>query len=370
MPTTWNALYLGTSGTQIDGREGNFTAENAGNFVGQTYGSADAPLSKQVVSVETIETGGYRNVMDQNDAGDMVRFDLGDGAGTQTNAFDGGAVYNATITYTDDSTARITAAVFQDANGNLFLAPEYSDNADVSAMEAGAIKSLSLDSLAGDRFSGLASDRVLTEFVCFAPGTSIATPHGPRPVETLERGDLVETLDEGPQPLLWRGVRVLDFAVADESQKPVEIKPDAFGPGLPQRRLVVSPQHRILLRDGGGDALAIAKALAAAPGVRRMAGARRIAYHTLLMPRHAILFAEGLAVESFYPGPYAMRLLTAAQRLAVLALFPGLPEDPWCYGPHARPLLSRQAAEERVRAGRLRGAGVTPSVLDTVPGCA
>lgn len=369
MPTTWNALYLGNFGTQLDSTEGNNTSENAGVLVGQTFGSAGSPLSNQVVSVTTIEAGGSGSVMDIDDAGDQVQFDLGDGSGVQTNAFDGGALYNATLTYKDGSTATITAPVFQDAEGNLFLAPEYSENSDVGAMEAGAIESITLDSLAGDTYSGLVADRVLTEFVCFAPGTRITTPLGTRRVETLNRGDLIETLDDGPQPLRWRGVRTLDFSVAGENQKPVEIKPGAFGENLPARRLVVSPQHRILLRTGGDDVLAIAKALVPTPRVRRMDGVRRITYHTLLMRRHSILFAEGLAVESFYPGPYAMRLLTAAQRLSILAEFPGMLQDRWFYGTHVRPLLSRGDAEKLARTNRLRQAGVGASPLHYVSGC-
>lgn len=368
MPTTWNALYLGNSGTQIDSIEGNFTAENASAFVGETYGSAGTPLSEQVVSVTTIEAGGDSTVMDMSDSGDQVQFDLGDGGGTQTNDFDGGALYNATLTYSDGSTANITAAIFQDANGNLFLAPEFGENSDVDAMEAGAIESISLDSVAGDAFVGLASSRILTEFVCFAPGTEIATPRGPCRVETLNSGDLIETLDDGPQPLLWRGVRTLDFDTAESGQKPIEVKPDAFGVGLPLRRLVLSPQHRVLLQNGDDEALAIAKALVPAPGVRRMEGTRQVTYHTLLMRRHSIIFAEGLAVESFYPGPYAMRLLTVAQRLCVLAHFPKMLEDPWCYGAHARPLLPRQSAEELARAGLLRQTGVSRSDACTAPG--
>ncbi len=370
MPTTWSALYLGNFGTQLDSIEGNSVSENAGVLVGESFGSAGTPLSEQVVSVTTIEAGGLSTVMDVNDSGDQVQFDLGDGAGSQTNDFDGGAVYNATLTYSDGSTGSITAAIFQDAEGNLFLAPEFDENSDVTAMEAGAIESISLDSLVGDTFSGMTSDRILTEFVCFAPGTEIATPRGPCAVETLNRGDLIETLDDGPQPLLWHGVRTLDFSVAGSDQKPIEVKPDAFGTGLPLRRLVLSPQHRILVRDGSDDALATAKALVPASRVRRMEGTRQVTYHTLLLRRHSIIFAEGLAVESFYPGPYAMRLLTAAQRLSVLALFPGMPEDPWCYGAHARPLLSRGSAKQLARADRLQQAVLSRSDGHSVPDCA
>lgn len=38
---------------------------------------------------------------------------------------------------------------------------------------------------------------------CYAPGTLIDTPDGPRPVQTLQPGDLLLTLDHGPQLIRW-----------------------------------------------------------------------------------------------------------------------------------------------------------------------
>ncbi|MGB4828605.1 MAG: choice-of-anchor L domain-containing protein, partial [Paracoccaceae bacterium] len=42
---------------------------------------------------------------------------------------------------------------------------------------------------------------------CFVAGTLIRTPDGDVPVETLHPGDLVLTMDDGPQPLRWTGSR-------------------------------------------------------------------------------------------------------------------------------------------------------------------
>jgi len=46
-------------------------------------------------------------------------------------------------------------------------------------------------------YSELSSDGV----VCYAPSTLIDTPNGPRTVESLRPGDLVLTVDLGPQPI-------------------------------------------------------------------------------------------------------------------------------------------------------------------------
>ncbi len=42
-----------------------------------------------------------------------------------------------------------------------------------------------------------------TTNVCFANCTQIDTPRGPRIVEALRMGDLVDTLDHGPRPVRW-----------------------------------------------------------------------------------------------------------------------------------------------------------------------
>ncbi|MBL9056263.1 MAG: Hint domain-containing protein, partial [Rhodobacteraceae bacterium] len=41
--------------------------------------------------------------------------------------------------------------------------------------------------------------------ICFLRGTRITTPDGPRAIEDLAEGDLVTTLDHGPQPIRWIG---------------------------------------------------------------------------------------------------------------------------------------------------------------------
>jgi hypothetical protein len=165
-----------------------------------------------------------------------------------------------------------------------------------------------------------------TSFVCFTPGTRIRTPTGEVPVQHLGVGDLVETVDRGPQPLIWLGDRTLHFPEAKGSPQPVEIKRGALGQGMPRKRLVLSPQHRILLSGvlvervtSGLEASAPAHSLAHFPLVRRMLGARMVTYHSLLLERHEVIFAEGAPVESLFVGPMAVEALTPIQRLEIVA---------------------------------------------------
>ena len=140
----WTAIYLGNA-ADMDPDDANFTAENAGDILG-TYGSAGDPLYDNQVNVQV------------NDADDDTNVNYDDPSETMTidgvaHTLDSGAVYNATITYTDGTTATITAVVMQTSDGDLYLAPEMSQNADFFAMQDKAIESDDLFVISGQHLS-------------------------------------------------------------------------------------------------------------------------------------------------------------------------------------------------------------------------
>ncbi|MFW2589184.1 Hint domain-containing protein [Sagittula sp. SSi028] len=156
--------------------------------------------------------------------------------------------------------------------------------------------------------------------ICFDAATLIETPSGPCRADRLSVGQLVWTLDHGPQPIKAIMSRKLNFAKADSRHKPIEIKPDALGPAVPSATMRVSPQHRILLRlPGIGDCLVPAKTLIGRRGVRQMAGVRRVTYVHLVFDRHEIVQAHGCWSESLYPGEYVSRSLQHCQTIATTA---------------------------------------------------
>lgn len=154
--------------------------------------------------------------------------------------------------------------------------------------------------------------------VCFVAGTLIETPNGPRLVETLRPGDLVETVDDGPQPLLWVGG---GSVVAQQEALPICIPANTLGN---DRDLWVSGQHMVLLCGadcellfGEAEVLVAAKYLLDLPGVYRAVGVGKISYHHILLHRHQLVIAEGLAAETLYPGP---QVFEALPRRAVTSL--------------------------------------------------
>ncbi len=107
---------------------------------------------------------------------------------------------------------------------------------------------------------------------------------------------------------------------------PLRIRAGALGDGVPMRDLVLSPQHRVLVRLGRGEILVPAKALLDRRGVGRLAGCSESRYLHLVLDRHVLLLAEGLVCESFWPGPTAMAGLTAAQRARVQGIMGPSPQ--------------------------------------------
>lgn len=340
MPTTWNALYLGRMATAMDPHEGDNNAENAGSssYVGRTFGSSTDPLYHHIHSVETVDRYGPNDgrgqpVLNQNNrlGTDQFRTDL-DGNGTpETYDFDAVATYNATITFDDGSTRSVAVNLFQSTTGELFLAP--SQNAATNAVLSGApITTIRLNSLvaSGSESAGLLTDRSQVDFVCFAAGTLIRTPEGEVAVETLAPGALVLTADHGAQPIRWIGRAVIDLT-QNPHLRPVRIARGALGDGLPLTDLLVSPQHRVLVRSkiaqrmfGAAEVLVAAKQLLSLPGIALASDLDSVTYVHFLFDRHQVVWSNGAQTESLFTGPQALESVGPAARAEILQIFPAL----------------------------------------------
>ncbi|TCP43146.1 Hint domain-containing protein [Rhodovulum marinum] len=200
--------------------------------------------------------------------------------------------------------------------------------------------------------------------ICFEAETMIATPRGPVRAASLVPGMMVETVDHGPQMLLWVGQSVTR---GTGPMAPVEFPPGALGNDRP---LVLSQQHRVL------HASAMAEMMFAAPEVLVSARAMAMAgvggaaiverpmvrYVHLLFERHELVLAEGVACESLYLGDVARRALDSEARDEIATHFPELDFTPAGDEPFeaARPIL--RSYEARALFGPSR-ASARPAVL-------
>ncbi|TRD15522.1 Hint domain-containing protein [Palleronia caenipelagi] len=167
--------------------------------------------------------------------------------------------------------------------------------------------------------------------VCFTRGTLIRTFDGDRPIEELVPGDRVLTLDFGYQPLKWIGGRVLSRQMLDQHPRltPIRIRAGALGPGLPQADLLVSPQHRILVRSaialrmfGTAEVLIPANKLLVLPGIDIAEDASGVEYIHMLFDRHQVVFSNGAPSESLFTGPQALKAVSPEARAEIQAIFP------------------------------------------------
>ena len=204
-----------------------------------------------------------------------------------------------------------------------------------------------------DRSGGAAGSRASGGVICFAPGTLILTPQGARPIEHLHEGDLIQTRDNGAQPILWTGSRRMTGArlYAMPHLRPIRFRQGALGTGRPDSDLLVSPQHRMLVRGAAAQALfnsdevlVAAEDLVNGQSVAVDTACREVTYHHLLLDRHEIVIANGIETESFHPSATALDTIDPHDRARLLALLPGVEVNPMGYGDFARRSLSASEA--------------------------
>jgi Hint domain len=160
----------------------------------------------------------------------------------------------------------------------------------------------------------------------FAAGSCVLTDFGYRPVEELRCGDMVITRDSGLQPIRWIGrYAITPERGAARDFRPVCVAANAFGPGLPQGDLRLSPHHQIMLRHndcevlfGQWEVLVAAEFLLQNPKVYRSDQTCGFCYYHLLFDAHEIVHTNGLEAESLHPDLLGQQELTTPQRIRLL----------------------------------------------------
>lgn len=197
--------------------------------------------------------------------------------------------------------------------------------------------------------------------ICFTPDTMISTEFGPRAIAQLQAGDKILTRDNGPQEILWRGHRRMTGARLHVMPhlRPIRFASGALGFGRPDQPLLVSPQHRMLVK--GPAALALfntPEVLVAAQDLvndRTILvdhSQREVTYVHILLAQHNIVWANGLESESFHPSNTALDTIAPDQQAGLLAILPQVADNPDTYGDYARRNVS--AAEAAILRHEMR----------------
>ncbi|WP_339108398.1 Hint domain-containing protein [Thioclava sp. GXIMD4216] len=141
---------------------------------------------------------------------------------------------------------------------------------------------------------------------CFGPRTRFLMADGQQKMaQALRQGDMLRCHDgtAAPVAMLLQSRVPLDSA---RDHRPIRLRAHALGNGLPGKTLILSAHHRVYIAEI--DALLPASSLLVRPRIGR---APEIAgpYIHIVLQRHAVIFANGLPCESFWPGPVALSLL-------------------------------------------------------------
>ncbi|MEM8978454.1 MAG: Hint domain-containing protein [Pseudomonadota bacterium] len=204
--------------------------------------------------------------------------------------------------------------------------------------------------------TGLAPARPIFEdaFSALSHGSLLSTPQGPIAVEDIWPGDLVDTVDHGPLPLLWKGCMTLNPRQPSQAAltSPLtRLQADSLGISRPSRDLILGPSARLVYRSGDLQAtIGHDKALISA--AEQQDGEQAIGMNPIspvrvfhiAFEKHALVLVNGVEVESFHPGPQVGQVLYAHGLQLYLSFFPHVTRlrD---FGPLSYPRLTSEELE-------------------------
>ncbi|MBY5933889.1 Hint domain-containing protein [Tateyamaria omphalii] len=322
-----DTIYGGAGNDSIDGGKDNDSLDGGSGDDTILGGDGDDTIDGGTGS-NTVTGGGGDDTFVQSQDGHtfVTDFDIGDA--------DGDGAYNDQLDVSDLRTPEgrpvnaFDVVVTDDGNGNARLTFPEGETIVLEGVSPAQMSSIQQLNAAG--------------IPCFTTGTAIATAGGPRPVEALSPGDLVQTRDNGLRPIRWIGTRAVDRhdLAVNPMLRPVHIAAGTFGNAMPLR---LSAQHALALNTGRAQTqLVRAGHLARLNGgaVRVAHGVRAVTYHHLLLDSHDLILAEGVACESFYPGPWGLASIGARATRDLVRLMPDLRNRSveQCYGPTAHPV--------------------------------
>lgn len=179
---------------------------------------------------------------------------------------------------------------------------------------------------------------------CFTRDTLIETGHKHVPIQSLLAGHQVLTLENGLQPIRWISRRRINRDTLFENPRlwPVRILAGALGDGLPSQDLLVSRQHRMLVKSkiadrmfGTSEVLIPAIKLTVLPGIYVDETVSEVEYFHLLFDAHQVIFAESAPTESLFTGTEALKAVGEDARREIFEIFPELSK------PHLTPKPAR-----------------------------
>jgi hypothetical protein len=186
---------------------------------------------------------------------------------------------------------------------------------------------------------------------CFLRGAMILTPTGEVPVQDLQIGDLVTTLDGSAQPIVWIGKGRSLVTPKNPGARPVIVRKDALADGAPCRDLYLTKAHSLFI----DDVLIPVEHLINGASILWDENSRVVEYYHAELPAHGVIIADGAASESYFDGGNRDTFLNSDRP-------ENLPDTDWC-----APVLSSGPVVAAVWKRLLDRSGFTPPALTGDP---
>lgn len=387
-PSQLTALFLGNFDVKLDGttatQTGDGYAENAVSWVESVNGVSFGQGAGYSTRMRELFANSYGSddIIATNDSTSSTYYN-NDYFVDDTNSeirIDAAIQVRVDVAYTSDgvsSSKSVVVALFQFDNGDIYLYPTKEgwggqnvfDN--LGHIDSVQITDLINADLAGDELV-YHDSTIVGSVICMGSGTEILTDCGRVKIEKLKIGDLVVTVDDALQPIRWIGCRHL---TREDLQKhlnlrPIRIKSGALGEGRPDKDLLVSPQHRILVNSTVAqkmfafpEVLISAKHLVEVDGIDVAEDVDSISYWHFLFQKHEVIISNGAATESLFTGPEAIKSVSQDARKEIFQIFPELESADYPVASPARFIVPGRKA--RKLANRI--AKNNKMLVDTVP---
>ena len=229
---------------ELDDLDGSGGPENASTLIETSYGDAANPFYTGLVNVtlhdDFVDPEFPSQPLIASDDGDvapeLISLDgISSHLDTSFTVYVEVTLLNGDTITEGRTESSLRMQVVQDQMGRTFLLPS-SQGTSEEAIGVAPIESLTIigTNIPPDGgLTSLAANLPSDAFVCFLPGTLIRTPSGDWPIESLRRGDLVLTLDNGPQVVRWIGSRTIS---STQKTAPVRIASGTFVARSPLER--------------------------------------------------------------------------------------------------------------------------------------
>ena len=167
-----------------------------------------------------------------------------------------------------------------------------------------------------------------------ARGTLVSTPHGPVAIEDLLPGDLIDTVGGDAEPLIWIGST--SFVPAQSLPTSsliglIRLVADGYSKSGALGDLMLGPNARLLQSRpsleqiiGVSSVLTPARDLDDGYTAFVVTPPSPVRLFHLRLPRHAAIYANGRAVETYHPGKGVEEQLGTNMRSLFLSLFPDI----------------------------------------------